>query len=259
MEQSLIRSRRIARRPLSSVARAHVAALVAMALAFVYLQVLVVGEYLLVPTILIGLTVVVAALAALGRRWTAALGTLWLALVMLTSWQVIAYHLARPENTHDFAFYVVVLAIAVVGLVCGVAAARSASVGAAAPPRWLSPLLLAVAMLASGAIAVVLIPRPAAASVSQAVLADLPRLTTANFAFDRTELRARVGETVALRLENADTATHAFSIPELGVNVPMHRGESSLALFRPTAPGTYTFVCSVPHHEAMRGTLIVTQ
>jgi plastocyanin len=41
----------------------------------------------------------------------------------------------------------------------------------------------------------------------------------------------------------------------------MPSGQSSLALFRPTAPGTYTFYC-MPHFdkttgEGMRGTLIV--
>jgi len=117
--------------------------------------------------------------------------------------------------------------------------------------------LVAVAMLCLGAGAVELIPRPSAASVSRAILADLPAVTTANFALDRAEIRANAGETVALRLENTDTATHAFAIDAFGVDVPMHSGETGIALFRPTAPGQYTFYCSVPHHEDMRGTLIV--
>jgi plastocyanin len=172
---------------------------------------------------------------------------------------VLGYHLARPENTHDFAFYVVVIGLTVIGVITGLAATAQnyAPANDRHAPRWLPPLLLGVAMLCAGAIAVALIPRPAAASISPPTLAALPALTTSNFAFDQTEIRATVGQTVALRLENTDAATHAFAIPDLDVDVPMKSGEVSLALFRPTAPGTYTFYCNVPHHEAMRGTLIV--
>jgi nitrite reductase (NO-forming) len=77
--------------------------------------------------------------------------------------------------------------------------------------------------------------------------------------FDRTELRARVGETVALRLDNRDAQRHSFDVDELSVHVPMPAGTTAAALFRPTEPGTYTFYCQVPgHREAgMVGTLIV--
>lgn len=258
MEQSIARPRLLARRPLALLVRVHVAALLAMALAFVYLQLLIVGTYLPIPTILIAITLTIAGLAAMGWRWTLLLGTIWLILVIATSASVIGYHLARPENTRDFAFYVVVLGIFVVGVVSGIGAfMRTPDGSAAVAPGWLPMFLVAVAMICVGAIAVVLVPRPATTSISTAVLADLPVLTTTNFAFDQTEIRAKVGETVALRLENTDVATHAFAIPDLGVDVTMRSGEASLALFRPTQPGTYTFFCSVPHHETMRGTLIV--
>ena len=101
---------------------------------------------------------------------------------------------------------------------------------------------------------------PASASgVSTETLAALPALTAANHQFGQAELHARTGETVALRLENADTAGHSFDIDELGLHVSMPPGEPALALFTAGAPGTYTFYCGVPgHREAgMVGTLIV--
>ena len=235
------------RRTLSALARVHLGSLIGFALAFAYLQAILVGEFLLIPTVFAVITAVIAVIIGTGWRWAALLGTLWLILVNAASMDVIGYHLARPENTHDFAFYVVVLGVAVVGVVSGIAALRQA-MRADTPlmPRWLPSFLVGVAMLCTGAIAVVLIPRPAAASISPQALAELPALTTTNFAFDQTELRVKVGETVALRLENTDVATHAFAVPKLGVDVPMRSGEASLALFRPTAIGKYTFVCSVP-------------
>jgi heme/copper-type cytochrome/quinol oxidase subunit 2 len=254
MEQSITRSRLMVGRPLNTLARVHLLSLFGLALAFVYLQALLVGTFLPIPTAMVAITLVVAGVVATGWRWAPLLGAIWLLLVNATSANVILYHLARPENAHDFGFYVVVIGMSLAGIVASFgAAARPAQA-----PRWLPLFLVAVAMLCLGAVAVVAIPRPdTTAQVNTAALEGLPTLTTANFAFDRAELRARAGETVALRLHNSDAATHAFAIAELGVDVPMHSGETELALFRPAAPGTYTFYCSVPHHEDMRGTLIV--
>jgi plastocyanin len=71
----------------------------------------------------------------------------------------------------------------------------------------------------------------------------------------------KAGETVALRLENADSEGHSFDIDELGVHALIPSGEASLALFKPTQPGSYTFYCT-PHYsketgQGMKGTLIV--
>jgi plastocyanin len=71
----------------------------------------------------------------------------------------------------------------------------------------------------------------------------------------------RAGELVALRLENADQAPHSFDVDELGVHAPIPVGQSGVAIFRPSAPGTYTFYCA-PHFDkasgqGMKGTLIV--
>jgi nitrite reductase (NO-forming) len=95
--------------------------------------------------------------------------------------------------------------------------------------------------------------------VSAETLAKLPALATLPNAFDRTELRAKAGETVALRLENQDTQSHGFDIDELNIHTLLPAGATSLALFTPSTPGSYTFYCSIPgHREAgMVGTLIV--
>jgi len=66
---------------------------------------------------------------------------------------------------------------------------------------------------------------------------------------------------VALRLDNADDATHYLDIDEFNVHVIMPAEKSNLAIFTPTQPGTYTFYCR-PHADkaartGMVGTLIV--
>jgi uncharacterized cupredoxin-like copper-binding protein len=127
-------------------------------------------------------------------------------------------------------------------------------------PRWLTPFLVGMATFVLGASLVAAIPQAeAAAGVSPEALAQLPTLATANYRFDTAELRARVGETVALRLENKDSSAHSFDIDALKVHAPMPAGKPALALFTPTAPGTYMFYCDVPGHTeaGMVGTLIV--
>jgi hypothetical protein len=153
MEQSLTQPRLFARRPLGARARVHLAGLLGMALAMLYLQALVVGTFLPVPTAIAAITVVTAGVVATGWRWAPLLGTVWLTLVDATSASIIGYHLARPENTHDFAFYVVVLGISVAVVFTGITALLQPGRGQAEhAPRWLPMFLLTVAMLCLGAV-----------------------------------------------------------------------------------------------------------
>ena len=95
--------------------------------------------------------------------------------------------------------------------------------------------------------------------MSAEALAQLPALRTEHYRFDQPEIRTKVGQTVALRLENNDTGGHSFDIDELNVHAPMPAGKPALALFTPNKPGTNTFYCDVPGHRdaGMVGTLIV--
>jgi plastocyanin len=102
-------------------------------------------------------------------------------------------------------------------------------------------------------------PAGGTAGLNPEALAALPGLTARNSLFEQPTITARVGETVMLRLDNAATSIHYFDIDAFDVHVPMPSGESAVALFKPTAPGTYTFYCSVPGHRefGMQGTMIV--
>ncbi len=100
-----------------------------------------------------------------------------------------------------------------------------------------------------------------AAGIDPATLNGLPIVSTKNFEFEQKEIRAKVDETVALKLTNSDAEGHFLDIDELNVHPPLPAGKESLALFKPTQPGTYTFYC-MPHYdkasgEGMKGTLIV--
>jgi plastocyanin len=78
--------------------------------------------------------------------------------------------------------------------------------------------------------------------------------------FDKTSLTAKAGK-VTLEMENPSQIPHAVAIKGNGVDVDgktVGNGETSTAS-TDLKPGTYTFYCPVPGHEAagMKGTLTV--
>ena len=78
--------------------------------------------------------------------------------------------------------------------------------------------------------------------------------------FDKTTLTAKAGK-VTLEMSNPSQLPHAVAIKGNGVDVDgktVGNGETSTAS-TDLKPGTYTFYCPVPGHEAagMKGTLTV--
>ena len=78
--------------------------------------------------------------------------------------------------------------------------------------------------------------------------------------FDKSSLTAKAGK-VTLEMENPSQIPHAVAIKGNGVDVDgktVGNGETSTAS-TDLKPGTYTFYCPVPGHEAagMKGTLTV--
>jgi len=214
-------------------------------------------------------TLVVAGIVASRLRWAPALGALLSGLLLLEAYMFLTGMLVQPTSAADFAFATIFFATAIVGLVAGAGATiqnyrapRSRPFRDPPAPRSAYPALLALAALVLGGILTTAIQaRGTLPGVSPEALAQLPALTAKDGLFEQSEIKAKVGETVALRLDNADTLTHHLDIDELNVHALMPPGKSNLALFTPTQPGTYTFYCQ-PHADkaartGMVGTLVV--
>jgi uncharacterized cupredoxin-like copper-binding protein len=248
---------------MAALRRVLIAALLGNVLVNAVLQLFVVRALILPLTIILALTVVIVAVCATRWCWAPLLAALWCVIAVVPGLKPYSYNLAHPAEAGTFVATVLGLAMYLVAIVAGVTATvtrGSPGSEASRPPRWLRGFLIGVGAFAVGASLVSMIPSSdASAGVSAEELAGLPAVDAAHTRFEPMELHAKVGETVALRLDNHDAERHYFDIDEFNVHVPMPPGRSALALFRPTTPGTYTFYCEVPGHRSagMHGTLIV--
>ena len=247
---------------LSALQLVMIAGLVGNVVVNILLQALIVQELIVPLSIIMALTLVIAGIVARRWRWAALLAVLWCVASVIPGLEPYSYNLTHPAEAGKFIATLLGLALLLITVVGGVAATvvgeRRVAQGYA--PRWLRGFLIGTAALVLGAsLGATIPPSDATAGVSAEALAQLPALVSRRNRFNQAELRARVGEIVALRLENSDTAGHYFDIDELNVHVAMPSGKPALALFTPTTPGTYTFYCHVPgHREAgMVGTLVV--
>ena len=260
MEASLVQPTARTRTPLSALTKLTMAALIGVALALAYLQLVVISHFRPDLTVFAVVMAIVAGICATGWRWAPLLGALLSILVVVGNLKGVVHDITHPESFHLFAFIVVALALAVVGMIAGISAGvqnyRSRERNA---PRIMAPALATLAALCLGAILSAAIPRQSGVGISTEALASLPAITTPAFRFDQKEIRVKAGAVVAFRLDNLHNAPHSFDIDELNVHASMPVGQSAVALFTPTKPGTYTFYCSLPGHRAagMQGSLIV--
>ena len=267
MDIAMTTARTTDRKRINGLSKLVVGALVGLALMYTYLQAMLIGRIEMPLPIFSVLSLVLAALVA-GRpfggwRWAPILGTVWALFLLLGKFDLVLYELAHPENTHQFAWQLVMLAVATVAIVGGIGATiqnyRTSSVDGRLP-IWARRGLVVLAGLVLGGVAVAAIPQSASgAQVSPAALQQLPAVTLQ--AFNNGEIRVKAGQLTGLRLENTDAGGHSFDIDELDLHVAMPAGSDSVALFTAATPGSYTFYC-MPHYDkssgqGMHGTLIV--
>ena len=75
--------------------------------------------------------------------------------------------------------------------------------------------------------------------------------------FVPTQLTVQAGQPVTLVVKNDDLGVHTFTVRELGINEVVIGGSEKLIAIATSDPGNYEFVCEIPGHEAMKGTLVV--
>jgi plastocyanin len=266
VETTLTQARPRARRTVSTLSKtAAVLTLIVSAL-LVYLQVAIIGMLIPPLAVFAALGVVFAGLMWLGFRWTPILGALLSGLILVMDSSFLIAAISSPQNSFpSFVLAAIGLPALVLSVIVGiVATVQNYAVPAERRrgPKGMAYMVTALAALVGGALLIGAIPaKGVAAEVSPEVMAGLPVLDTANFEFAQSELRVKAGETVAVRLTNADAEAHYLDIDDLNVHAPIPAGKEGLAIFIPATPGEYVFYCD-PHYnketgEGMAGKLIV--
>ena len=87
--------------------------------------------------------------------------------------------------------------------------------------------------------------------------AILMNMKNTQFVPDRLEMLA--GEPTRIVVKNSDFLGHTITIEELGIDYTLGFGSEQLIELPPLAAGEYSYICTVPGHEHMKGTLVVTQ
>jgi plastocyanin len=206
----------------------------------------------------------VAGIVAIRLRWVPLLGALLCALQLVEGSIFLGSMLTEPDSAATFSFAALFFSISIIGMLAGAGATvqsyrapRSRPLVDPAAPAWIFPAILGLSALVLGAIlAIAIQPHGVLPSFSPEAVATLPALTAKDYLFEQTRISAKVGETVVLRLDNADSTTHHLDIDEFNVHALMPAGKSNVALFKPTHPGTYTFYCH-PHADKAAGTGMV--
>ncbi len=244
-----------------------VAALVANALLWAFAVIPSAPPEHYVPKVIISL--LAAGIVALRYRWTPVFGALFCASQLVEGFIFLGTILNAVDSAANFTLVALFFTIPVVGLVASIGATvlnyrapRSRPFVDPPAPPWTYPVVLTLTVLTltmlllGGILSTAIQARGVLPGVSPEALAALPALTTKDYLFDQAEIRAKVGETVVLRLDNADTSTHYLDIDELNVHALIPAGKSNVAIFKPTRPGTYTFYCH-PHADKAAGTGMV--
>ena len=80
-----------------------------------------------------------------------------------------------------------------------------------------------------------------------------------NVSFEPSQLRIPSGQPAKLVVKNSDLFGHTFTIDELGIDYSFLFGDEKLVHLAPLEAGEYTYICTVPGHQNMRGTLVVAE
>jgi hypothetical protein len=196
------------------------------------------------------ISLVVAGIVALRFRWVPALGALLCTAQLVEGAIFLGSMLTEPDSAATFAFAAIFFAITMIGLAAGVGATvqnyrapRSRPFVDPPAPAWIFPALLALAALVlGGTLSTAIQPRGVLPNFSPEALTACPALKAQDDMFNQSRITAKVGETMVLRLDNADTTTHYLDIDELNVHalIPPQLPSGHVS---PPAPRRDYFTC----------------
>ena len=168
-------------------------------------------------------------------------------LVILLNLPFIVEDLAHPESAFGFNIGTWALLTAVLMILVGIQVWKSFGDRAADRVLGVVGALFLVGLVVSAIAALGLEDDERMAGDIEVVAEEVE--------FMPETLSAAAG-TVAVFIDNKDPGRHSFTIDELGVDQELPASTARRVTFD-APPGTYEYICTVPGHENMKGTLTV--
>ena len=182
------------------------------------------------------------------RRWVGLAAAVFAAAAYAGNLPIILDDLRNPESAPAF----ILQLFSTVGVLLVAVGGVGAFSGA--PARLVRPLALAAAgVLIAGAIGSLAV---AASTDSAARLPGDVHVTAKQLMWAPEDVVIDTGDS-GLWIDNEDGIRHTFTIPELEIDVEIPALKASRVDID-APPGSYLIICTVPGHESMTGTLIIT-
>ena len=188
------------------------------------------------------------------------IAALWALLNILLHFPNIIAALSYVNSFFDFGMAMPVVAALFVALVAGVIAfvqhrrgtARTESTGGERRTFAAITVVVVGLMALFGILHLV-----ALSSVSASEKADAITVEMKNTEFNPTELQVPAGQPVKFVVKNRDLGVHTFTIKELGIDFTIVGRSEKLIEFSSTGAGTFEYICEIPGHDDMKGTIVV--
>lgn len=168
-------------------------------------------------------------------------------LILAGNLPIVLDDLSNPESAPAFILNLLSIVGVSVSAIGGFAAFRHMATTAISRIAWVAPSVF----VAGAALSLVL----AAQTSSDPALPGDVELVALGAQWQSTDLEIAQGD--GLWIDNQDGIRHTFAIESEGLEFEIPALKSVRADVD-VAPGTYQFVCTVPGHESMVGTVTVT-
>lgn len=211
--------------------------------------VMVLAGSIIPPLVIFGtlyLVLAVLLVRLIGNRWLAGVAAVLAVLGLAGNAPFLIEDLAHPESWGSFVPSAISVVAGLGAVFAAVASYRGASVDLVRPTG------IAVAGLCA-ALVVVSLGLSASASSDEAQTGDVTVLAEA---YEYPETLSASAGAIGFFVENKDLLRHTFVIDGHDVKVELPSGKSRRVEVELPA-GTYAYLCDVPGHESMAGTLTV--
>lgn len=200
-----------------------------------------------------GLLVAAAGIAGLRNRWFHLAGLVPIGAVLSVAGQILAYDLARPQETSYF--------VGSVSIIVGACAAAIFGVASAIDGRRSLPIGIVGVLIATPLVFVAVVgSNPASADAADGIT-DVERVAAVDVELVDTAFAVDPGDLVGgavLHLRNTGTLPHDFTIPALDVAVLVPSGRDTYARLPDSVPTTFEVICTVGDHLELGMRLDVT-